>query len=58
MLKEKDIKTELNKEKNYKSIVKIDKKIDDEFEEVISIQTGKVRRMRFTYELMNKKKEK
>ena len=30
----------------------------DEFVEVVDIHTGKVKRMRFTYELRNMKKEK
>lgn len=59
MIKEKDIQIDLDKEQNYKSIdEKNNNKIEDEFVEVISIQTGKVKRMRFTYELRNKKKEK
>ena len=59
MLKEKEIQINLDKEKNYKSTIqKNNEKIEDEFEEIISIHTGKVKRMRFTYELRNKKKEK
>ena len=56
MEKEKYTKNNLNVEVNTDK--KESNNIQDEFVEVISIHTGKVKRMRFTYELRNKKKEK